>query len=1853
MMSSPSSSPRWDSHWDNRNSGFVSPSQLQHWKQQQALAQQQREEQQRLLQQQQQQQQQRQDEASTSSAPLPQPSQEPQPSMFRTTSRPEPAMSPAAPTHSRTTSAFSFFKRPTHHSTSSTNSVKEPARQSSTAPNEFGQHQPTTTTSGPPQLSLGSLGDKSPPPLPPGQSGQASNFSPPQRLSPDNAERSQLPSNSSPDGPSSSHGQEAPLPPLHPEIRSVVQLIQAHGQKIYYSGPLIRHTERLADGQRPAKEDDWHNVWAQLGGTTLSLWDMKEIEEASKQGKQVPPSYVNITDAFQQVLGSVTIPATPNAPAKKYTNVLTLNNAGSNLYLFAAPNTQALLSWTAALRLAAWEKSRLEEIYTAHLIRITHNDGRDTPTPLVQGKLEGWVRIRVAGQTDWKRFWMVVAAGHNLTENGSTSSVDPGTPSVLRKKRISSLFGGSRDDPPVLRLAPQRPIIQLFQSNKHKDKKKAQLIVRDVKQAFAVYPERPEFISRSTLFKLEGLLGDEDLAGTFKNREGWLLVMPELEGLNTRASEMLKWLVAIHDAFELYGRPRMYSWDPRDPRSMMFAYPIGPSKDLLFLDRELAENLDPRDDRTSSTRSQLLHIMWDRMRGSPEQSQSQSPPNSARLDGPPVLPPLGEHSPERRTSPSPAGLSSLSQSMQIPPLSFETSRVDQDLPAVPARALTPITERSTDRNSRFSGAENINSSLHGGRSGPSPGIEQHTETHPTDTSKTIISGNILAIPLSSSPTQTSPTSLHTTNNIQPSAYPRAEHPDLRSASIDFSAGSGASVPKSEPKLTPPRQTTANSANYNNVGTTVNVSRFSDAGRQSPASMVQEQKSVVVSRSSISAPQTLSPPASPGPASLRSSLESPAAPLPPRFSALNAEAQPPMSPRFAALNVTQSQESQPPPSPRFSVLSSPHSIQETSQQLSSPRFSVLSSPYSGEGSPTERHSRLSIALQDTSATAFAQPPTPRQLGHQAILPSPLVPHRDLSSNPPSRVEPIPSPSPQFEATIPAPSPLPIAAPPSTAARKVKSPSLPPTTPPLSSPKPQAVAPCTNIRNASPAPGPSPPPPPKDNTAPEISREAGALYYMRNASQTSQPRRQLPSPGGDHMSESESGSAYSPQPAANSPSTTHSANSPSPGLGTSGGYFSPRTSVTYNNPPFGQPQFSHGADVPPQSAFSHRASNMPPNRKPSGARAAPANKTFTAQRDQHPQQPPLPPTIDGDEPKDQEDDMSDEQYSEELAAGPRQLPPRMAAVAAARHNDADAADALAALSFLEREDQAEAPPPPSQSFSPPPSSSSQDVPEIVEPRTTSPPVSHEGSIRSSFAKSKQAAQRQAQSEAQKAAQQAAAHVPGRANGKGKKKARGTGAWGESSDEEEDDEEEDDDEDADSDDEPPPKQAPKVDQRSIGSPGQQGYPSPRSTSPMAPPPQDQNGYPASARRAPRDLPQLPAGPSQSQFGSGEYLSSQSQYGQDPYSDAGRRSLYPDAPRRQASPQTQVRQPEFNNVAAARQNMWSQALERDTSQAAPEPGRDTFLQIEPPSQTMTKAFAPHGLLSAGLQDKQDRSAKRQEELARESGASLINVPNKPPPPQTGLLGAVTAHERERKREGGLGAALTEREREKRVAEERQRKLDEFQRMQLDQMQQGGSVYGGMGMQPQFSGFNPMMGMNPMMMGMNPMMTGGYMGYPGMMNPQQMFAAQQAAQAAYQQAMYAFSTAGSQMGGDGGNPAAMNPMMTGNGMGMDPRMSMMGMGMMAPQMTGMGQGMMGPGMNPMGMGMGMMGMNPQMTGGSMFDPRFNPGNEGLQPPNEAGGTSTPYSQNSSANGQGSPAGPRLVDGGEEPPRRAGAADVR
>ena len=156
-----------------------------------------------------------------------------------------------------------------------------------------------------------------------------------------------------------------------------------------------------------------------------------------------------------------------------------------------------------------------------------------------------------------------------------------------------------------------------------------------------------------------------------------------------------------------------------------------------------------------------------------------------------------------------------------------------------------------------------------------------------------------------------------------------------------------------------------------------------------------------------------------------------------------------------------------------------------------------------------------------------------------------------------------------------------------------------------------------------------------------------------------------------------------------------------------------------------------------------------------------------------------------------------------------PANMANVDQRQHYD-DNSDALAALTFLERDEaNAVRKPLPSQENRDPRSGAEANVynapPVYVTPSDGGDDVSqdggsYDGKYRSSFTPSKHATQRLAKSQAQQAAHQAAVHRPGKsgsANGKGKRRVP-QGGWAESSDEEEDEEDEED-EDVDSDGDP----------------------------------------------------------------------------------------------------------------------------------------------------------------------------------------------------------------------------------------------------------------------------------------------------------------------------------------------------------------------------------------------------------------------------------------------------------------------
>jgi CCR4-NOT transcriptional complex subunit CAF120 len=348
--------------------------------------------------------------------------------------------------------------------------------------------------------------------------------------------------------------------------------------------------------------------------------------------------------------------------------------------------------------------------------------------------------------------------------------------------------------------------------------------------------------------------------------------------------------------------------------------------------------------------------------------------------------------------------------------------------------------------------------------------------------------------------------------------------------------------------------------------------------------------------------------------------------------------------------------------------------------------------------------------------------------------------------------------------------------------------------------------------------------------------------------------------------------------------------------------------------------------------------------------------------------------------------EEQHPVEPANGARTPDQHTAAMepASSPGGDSHAADALAALSFLETSASPE-----KSSMrdlpSAPQASSSEDR-RLSLPRITTDfngsaqavaPVGQDArpqppQFPSSFGPGKAAAERRAKLEAAERERQEALHKPGRGKGQPTfKKPPRAGGW-QSSDEDDEEEENDEEEDEDED-------------------------------------RARNGAHASQAQMLRPLPQ---NPSSGQLSSREQqpARSPSQYDLQPRSEAdayanghhfgssgnqarpasnyvvdnGGHSL-PQSTSRSTLHQVVQPQPRATGgMPHSRSTMWNTHLETPHGgQAAEQEDSGKFVTIEP-AATLTKAFNPNGLLQAGLADRDERSAKRQEELAKADGSSL-----------------------------------------------------------------------------------------------------------------------------------------------------------------------------------------------------------------------------------------------------------------------------
>lgn len=108
--------------------------------------------------------------------------------------------------------------------------------------------------------------------------------------------------------------------------------------------------------------------------------------------------------------------------------------------------------WINAIRLAGWERSRCNEIYTGTLLGLREPKagwtGYETgPAGKPSGRLEGWLKARLPGDTEWRRVWTVVMKGSSSGESIA---------STKKNKRMSIMGFGKKvvDAMPVIEDLP-------------------------------------------------------------------------------------------------------------------------------------------------------------------------------------------------------------------------------------------------------------------------------------------------------------------------------------------------------------------------------------------------------------------------------------------------------------------------------------------------------------------------------------------------------------------------------------------------------------------------------------------------------------------------------------------------------------------------------------------------------------------------------------------------------------------------------------------------------------------------------------------------------------------------------------------------------------------------------------------------------------------------------------------------------------------------------------------------------------------------------------------------------------------------------------------------------------------------------------------------------------------------------------------------------------------------------------------------------------------------------------------------------------------------------------------------------
>lgn len=334
---------------------------------------------------------------------------------------------------------------------------------------------------------------------------------------------------------------------ISPELSPIITLLSAQAHRRYHEGVFMFLQSINSDGESIPNRK-WREVYGVLLGTQLAIWDIEELEKHQNNTEALlnasaKPDYINFTDSSFRAVNKL-----ENSQGLK--NVIIVSTTLKNQFLLQYPDIEDFHRWTSAFRLSTFEYTSLQEAYTGALLSSRGSKLSDIRTILAASKYayEDWVSVRFGSGMPWKRCFAVIEQ-------------------PTKKSKGSKIYKG----------------VVSFYKDEKKHKKSAMAYIKDASAAYALYPTSPKMIDHSTMIKLEGTVYFDSSKNSLP-KEASVYFMPEQHSAVLGYDTLIRFLVPLLNAFNLYGRPKRLNADKNDLNSLLFGLPVLPHVHYLEVD---------------------------------------------------------------------------------------------------------------------------------------------------------------------------------------------------------------------------------------------------------------------------------------------------------------------------------------------------------------------------------------------------------------------------------------------------------------------------------------------------------------------------------------------------------------------------------------------------------------------------------------------------------------------------------------------------------------------------------------------------------------------------------------------------------------------------------------------------------------------------------------------------------------------------------------------------------------------------------------------------------------------------------------------------------------------------------------------------------------------------------------------------------------------------------------------------------------------------------------------------------------------------------------------------------------------